>query len=233
MSLSYDEYLEEGLKNIINNLKIAHNFRKIPVNELREKIEGAKRAFASYEGENVIDAVKDEQRRVQNALKAVGREHDKERIDHATRNQIDRERLYRAVGHDDERYKLLTAYAEWLNDFVENINCESFGAYLESLEADDYSEYLTEGLFNKKEKVEIEVIYDDWEAHCTAYKVGDSVHVLKSISIDLPEKFHSNSNDEWDKDLKKGEWEKIFLNHVKKAAKGHFKEYKVVKWFVH
>ena len=141
--------------------------------------------------------------------------------------------MYKAVGHDSERYKLLTAYAEWLNDFVENINCESFDAYLESLEADDYSEYLTEGLFSKKEKVEIEVIYDDWEAHCTAYKVGDSVHALKSISVDLPEKFHSSNASDGDNNLPKGKWEQTFLKEVKKLVKGQFKEYNVVKWFVH
>ena len=89
---------------------------------------------------------------------------------------------------------------------------------------------LTEGLFSKKEQVEIEVIYDDWEAHCTAYKVGDDVHALKSVSIDLPEEFHAGKGAA---DLPKGEWEKKFLAHVKKAAKGHFKEYKVKKYFVH
>ena len=56
------------------------------------------------------------------------------------------------------------------------------------------------------------------------------MHALKSITIDLPEEFHSGKGAA---DLPKGDWEKKFLAHVKKAAKGQFKEYKVVKWFVH
>lgn len=131
---------------------------------------------------------------------------------------------------DDKRLRKAKKELEKLEKYYKNHFAEK---NVVAEDWDDFDEYLTEGLFNKKEKVEIEVIYDDWEAHCTAYKVGDSVHVLKSITIDLPEKFHSNSNNEWDKDLKKGDWEKIFLNHVKKAAKGQFKEYKVVKWFIH
>ena len=114
-----------------------------------------------------------------------------------------------------------------------DIDDGEFNTYLESLEADDYTEYLTEGLFNKKEKVEIEVIYDDWEAHCTAYKVGDSTHALKSVSVDLPEKFHASNASNGDDNLPKGKWEQTFLKEVKKLVKGQFKEYNVVKWFVH
>lgn len=56
---------------------------------------------------------------------------------------------------------------------------------------------------------------------------------LEVINIELPEKFHSNSNDDWDKNLKKGEWEKIFLNHVKKEIQPRLKKYKVEKIFLH
>ena len=47
------------------------------------------------------------------------------------------------------------------------------------------------------------------------WKIGDDIKPLEVINIKLPKKFHSNTADDWDKDLKKGEWEKIFLDYVK------------------
>ena len=56
---------------------------------------------------------------------------------------------------------------------------------------------------------------------------------LEIINIELPEKFHSNADDDWDKDLKKGEWEKIFLDHVKKRIEPELKKYNVKRIFLH
>ena len=86
-----------------------------------------------------------------------------------------------------------------------------------------------EGLFKKKTEVEIEIIYDDWEAHCSVYEVGVDDHCLKSISIDLPEKFHAgNAAKEF-----KGDWNKELISFVKKATKKQFKEYKIKRYFIH
>lgn len=56
---------------------------------------------------------------------------------------------------------------------------------------------------------------------------------LEVINIELPEKFHSGSDDDWDANLKKGEWEKIFLDYVKKQIEPKLKKYNVKRIFLH
>ena len=77
--------------------------------------------------------------------------------------------------------------------------------------------------------MQVEVIYGDWEADCTVWRIGDDIKPLEVINIDLPEKFHAGSDD----DLKKDEWEKMFLAYVKKQIEPKLKKYNVKRIFLH
>lgn len=138
------------------------------------------------------------------------------------------ERYKELVENDpmESRAKLVKDYCDWIEKFLKEVDSK-IKTLQESYDLGD--EYLEEGLFSKKTEVEIEIIYDDWEAHCSAYAVDDSVRCLKSVTIDLPEEFHSGS----DKSDPKGNWEEALIKVAKKATKKDFKEFKIKRWFVH
>ena len=139
-------------------------------------------------------------------------------------NFIERDASFENQGTPQD--KEMDNYINWLKDTAlplldKKMVCEGY--------VFDGEEYIEEGLFKKRTEVEIEIIYDDWEAHCSAYAVGDDVHCLKSVTIDLPEEFHSGS----DKSNPKGNWEEALIKVAKKLTKKDFKEFKIKRWFVH
>ena len=56
---------------------------------------------------------------------------------------------------------------------------------------------------------------------------------LEVINIELPEKFHSSYEGDWDANLSKGEWEKILLDHVRSVTKNKLKKYNITRMYLH
>lgn len=97
---------------------------------------------------------------------------------------------------------------------------------LESTDMELAFDYLEEGLFKKKPEVEVEVMYDDWEAYCAVYELGNKEKQLKNICVDLPEEFQDKTPEEI-----KGQIGTSIMNYIKKETKKELKEYNVKKMY--
>ena len=194
------DFIEEGFKDIVNKFKGMKDLHDIK--KLNKKFK--KQVLKD------IDSITDPE--------------DAKKMRTNILNFIERDASFENQGTPQD--KEMDNYINWLKDTAlplldKKMVCEGY--------IFDGDEYIEEGLFKKRTEVEIEIIYDDWEAHCSAYAVGDDVHCLKSVTIDLPEEFHSGS----DKSNPKGNWEEALIKVAKKLTKKDFKEFKIKRWFVH
>lgn len=203
-----DEYLEEGFKGLVGRLKRsftksgrAANVNDKHFNNIRKAMVNE---FNAEEDKNELIAYK---QWVQDCISSSEQSLEET---------------------EDKNLKDVIKYhIDWLTKFLKDID-KKIESVQESYELDD--EYLEEGLFSKKTEVEIEIIYNDWEAQCSAYTFDDNddAHCLKSVTVDLPEEFQVGS----DKQVK-GNWSEALINFVKKATKKDFKEYKIKRYFIH
>ena len=207
-----DEYLEEGFKDMLGKIKSLFNkasrAEAKEVKKVRKDIEESKRVFmlTLHECDRRAQCITfyDE------LLVVVER--------------------YKELAENDtieDRAKLIQDYCDWIEKFLKEIDAK-IKILRESTEVNEDKDYVEEGLFSKKTEVEVEIIYNDWEAHCSVYEVGADDRCLKSISIDLPEEFHAGNNKKI-----KGDWGTALINYVKKATKKEFKEYKIKRYFIH
>ena len=207
-SYEVDEYVEEGFKDILMTIKRSFTQEGRNRNQIEKVLNKSRKEMKKRVKEASLEQLKEYSENLKNSI-----EHNRKLL------ETEDDRVVKATMQDHNK---------WLENLLSEIESK-ITKLQESFEMDVDDEYLEEGLFSKKTEVEIEVIYDDWEAHCSAYAVDDSVRCLKSVTIDLPEEFHSGS----DKSDPKGNWEEALIKVAKKATKKDFKEFKIKRWFVH
>jgi uncharacterized protein YukE len=202
-----DEYLEEGFKDILMTIKRSFTQEGRNRNQVEKVLNKNRQEMKKRVKEASLEQLKEYSENLKNSI-----EHNRKLL------ETEDNRVVKAAMQD---------YNKWLENLLNEVE-NKITKSQESFEIDVDDEYLEEGLFSKKTEVEIEIIYDDWEAHCSAYAVGDDVHCLKSVSVDLPEEFHAGNDEQV-----KGDWSTALINFVKKATKKDFKEYKIKKYFIH
>lgn len=211
MSVPDDDYLEEGFKDILMTIKRSFTQEGRNRNQVEKVLNKSRQEMKKRVKEASLEQLKEYSENLKNSI-----EHNRELL------ETEDDRVIKAAMQDHNK---------WLENLLNEVESkitksqESFEIYVD--------EYLEEGLFSKKPKVEVEVIYGDWEADCTVWEVGNDMKPIDDINISLPEKFHSGSNDNWDENLAKGEWERIFLDYVKKAIAPKLKKYNVTRIFLH
>ena len=197
---------EEGFKELLGRLKRSFTKSGRAANVNDKHLNGIRKAMVNeFNAEDDLNELKAYKQWVQDCITS-------------SKESLETE-------EDKNLKEVILYHINWMTKFLKDVD-KKIESVQESFEVD---EYLEEGLFSKKTEVEIEVIYDDWEAHCSAYATDDSVRCLKSVTIDLPEEFHSGS----DKPSPKGNWEEALIKVAKKATKKDFKEFKIKRWFVH
>lgn len=224
----YCDWIEKFLKEVDSKIKTLQESSELDDVEIDFIEEGFKDIINKFKGMKDLHDIKKLNKKfkkqVLKDIDSITDPEDAKKMRTNILNFIERDASFENQGTPQD--KEMDNYINWLKDTAlplldKKMVCEGY--------VFDGEEYIEEGLFKKRTEVEIEIIYDDWEAHCSAYAVGDDVHCLKSVTIDLPEEFHSGS----DKSNPKGNWEEALIKVAKKLTKKDFKEFKIKRWFVH